>query len=150
MSNGGSNGGPRRRRGGRGRQPHAREGRSDSASPSTERSSPSAAETGPEDPGRAEKGGGSGKASLRGPAALERLKSLVATTTHQLERLREENAALAARIAALEGEGDPETPLPRFEEDPEMLRQKVDSFIEAIDAYLDRDASSPDAPTDGS
>lgn len=98
---------------------------------------------------RSTQGGTPAPAALRGQAALEHLKSLVATAAHQLERLREENAALAARVVELEGQEETDAPLLSFDEDPELLRQKVDGFIEAIDAYLERDASGTDAATGG-
>lgn len=79
---------------------------------------------------------------LRGTQALERLRDRIRTATSEILRLREENAALAERIAHLEASvgGDlEEGTLLHFDEDPEALRRKVNGFIEAIDQYLQSD-----------
>jgi len=83
-------------------------------------------------------------ASLRGIQALERLRDRIQTAANEILRLREENAALAERIARLEAHPSSmleEGTLLHLEEDPEVLRRKVAAFIEAIDRYLDRDQS---------
>ena len=87
-----------------------------------------------------------GLARLRNPRSLERLRDRVQEAADELERLREENAALRERIEALETRPpvDPDATMLTFDEDPEALRRKVESFIDAIDAYL-ADA----APDDG-
>lgn len=77
--------------------------------------------------------------SDEGLAALERLRNRVEAAVAEIERLREENAALAERVDELtahdvvRGESAPALPL---EGDPEALRQKVEAFIEAIDRML--------------
>ena len=65
------------------------------------------------------------------------------TAADELRRLREENAALAARLAELESsarmEGRDDETLLLLDEDPEALKRKVDGFIEAIDQYLEQE-----------
>jgi hypothetical protein len=77
---------------------------------------------------------------LRNSASLERLRDRIELATHELRRLREENTALAERIRDLEGRPveHQETPL-QIDHDPEILRLKIDGFIEAIDRYLGKD-----------
>jgi hypothetical protein len=76
--------------------------------------------------------------------ALERLRDRIHTAANEILRLREENAALAERIARLEarpGSNVDGGTLLHLEEDPEALRRKVGGFIEAIDQYLEREQS---------
>ena len=89
------------------------------------------------------RGGGGGKprgdVQLKGFDSLERLRDSIEAAARELKRLREENAALAERVAALEahpGTGLEQGTLLPFDEDPEVLRRKVASFIEAIDQHL--------------
>lgn len=78
---------------------------------------------------------------LRGIASLERLRDRVEVASRELRKLREENAALAARLSELESRPfllEGETTI-SFDEDPEVLRRKVTGFIEAIDRYLQKE-----------
>lgn len=80
--------------------------------------------------------------SLKGIHALERLRDRILTVANEILRLREENAALAERIARLEARPESlfeEGTLLHLEEDPEALRRKITGFIEAIDQYLERE-----------
>ncbi len=82
--------------------------------------------------------------SLRGTQALERLRERVEVAARELERLRKDNILLARRIAELEArpEVDTNQSFLVFEEDPEGLRKRVESFIQAIDAHLARERES--------
>ena len=77
--------------------------------------------------------------------SLEKLRDRVEVAARELRRLREENQALAARLAEMEANppADPEGAFVPLDEDPELLRRKVTGFIEAIDRYLDQDVASP-------
>lgn len=76
--------------------------------------------------------------SLKNPQSLERLRDRVKKAARELERLRQENAALAERIRHLEARPavDLEGTVLAFDEDPDLLREKVEGFIQAIDTYL--------------
>ncbi len=79
--------------------------------------------------------------------ALHRLRDRVEAAALEIERQRDENAALAARVAAMEG-GDG-TAFPFDLADPggaEALRARLDGYIAAVDQAL-RDAT-PAAPRD--
>ncbi len=86
------------------------------------------------------------KEALQGPVHLKSLKSLerlrekVETAARELGRLREENAALAERLRALEAR-TPTVPdgavVLTLDEEPEAVRRKVEGFIEALDKYLE-------------
>ena len=88
------------------------------------------------------RGGGTksrGDVQLKDLDSLERLRDSVEAAARELKRLREENAALAERISALEthpGTGLDQGTLLPFDEDPDVLRRKVATFIEAIDQHL--------------
>ena len=88
--------------------------------------------------------GASGLGSLRGSQVLERLRERVETAARELERLRKDNALLARRIAELEARPavDADQAFLVFDSDPEALRKKVESFIQAIDAHLARERAS--------
>ena len=75
---------------------------------------------------------------LKKPRSLERLRDRVKKAVQELERLQQENAALSARIQELETRPaiDHEGTLLVFDNDPDVLREKVEGFIEVIDAYL--------------
>ena len=73
---------------------------------------------------------------LRGLAALERLRGQVESAVAEIERLREQNAALAERIGQLEEAVSGESPVLPLDGDPASLRDKVKGFIEAIDRAL--------------
>ncbi len=73
---------------------------------------------------------------LKRPKSLKRLRERVGAAQEELARLRRENAALAARIAALEEEAAHDGTIVKLPEQPEALREQVEGFIAAIDAYL--------------
>ncbi len=80
-----------------------------------------------------------GPSSLKSVRSLRRLRDRVERAAHELRVLREENTSLQHRIAELEaasGKGA-EQQKPFFESDPEVVKKKVEGFIEAIDRYLD-------------
>ena len=79
--------------------------------------------------------------SLKSPQSLERLRDRVKKAARELERLRTENAALTERIRQLETSPavDLDGTVLAFDEDPDILREKVEGFITAIDAYLARE-----------
>lgn len=83
-----------------------------------------------------------GSARLKGTQSLERLRDHVRQAARELERLRQENATLHERLAALEDRPavDPDAAVLGFDEDPAALRAKIEGFIEAIDAYLAQEA----------
>ncbi|HEX8299892.1 MAG TPA: hypothetical protein VF594_12090 [Rubricoccaceae bacterium] len=89
--------------------------------------------------------------------ALSRLRERVEAAVREIERLRADNAALAARVAELqEGLGDesPALVLPGAG-DPDVLRARVQGFIDALDEVLaapdvlGSEADAPPAPLDG-
>ncbi|HYE59127.1 MAG TPA: hypothetical protein VD948_11505 [Rhodothermales bacterium] len=71
---------------------------------------------------------------------LERLRVRVLDAVREIERLREENDVLAARLADLEA-GSARAVQDAFLEgsDPAVLRERVEGFIEALDLYLAQD-----------
>ena len=78
---------------------------------------------------------------LQGIESLERLREGVEQAAAELHRLRAENTALSARLRAAEalaGAAPPSGPLSP-DQDPEVLRRKIDGFIEAIDRYLEQE-----------
>lgn len=79
--------------------------------------------------------------SLKSPQSLERLRDHVKKAARELERLRTENAALTERIRRLETRPavDLDATVLAFDEDPDVLREKVEGFITTIDAYLARE-----------
>lgn len=81
---------------------------------------------------------------LKGSSSLKRLRDRVETAAHELKRLREENKALSDRLEQLElnPSVSDEGTLLTFEEDPELLRRKIETFIEAIDRYLQEERRS--------
>ncbi len=119
-------------------QPH---GRHKGQRPSSDRRSGQAGnERGGPKPGPAD-------THLRGLHSLERLRDQVDLAAREIERLREENRSLLDRLKELEmrAEADPDlVPLPALHENPEVLRKKISSFIEAVDQYL-QDEKAPDA-----
>jgi hypothetical protein len=76
---------------------------------------------------------------LKGSQSLERLRDRVELAARELVRLRQENEALARRIAGMEQSGSSDDIGLAMElgEDPESLRRKVAGFVEAIDRYLE-------------
>ena len=80
--------------------------------------------------------------------ALSRLRERVEAAAREIERLRSNNAALAARVAELHaglGDDAPPLALPGMG-DPEALRTRVQGFIDAIDEVLA--APMPDGTAD--
>lgn len=79
--------------------------------------------------------------SLKSIGSLERLRDRVETAAHELKRLREENQALTERLQELESRPDVEGQgtFLSLESDPELLRRKINGFIEAIDRYLENE-----------
>ena len=82
---------------------------------------------------------------LKSPASLERLRDRVEVAAHEITRLREENQALAARIKEIEARPvvDAQGAFVSLDNDPEVLRRKINGFIQAIDRYLEKDADQP-------
>jgi hypothetical protein len=76
--------------------------------------------------------------------ALHRLRDRIEAVVSELERLRAENAALAARVATAEGGEAGTLPMEFTPSNGEDMRERLDGFIAAIDQAL-RDASA-DAP----
>lgn len=79
--------------------------------------------------------------TLRGTQALERLRERVEQAARELERLRRDNMLLAKRIAELEARPsvDEDQTFFLFDENTDALRKKVEGFIQAIDAHLERE-----------
>ena len=65
--------------------------------------------------------------------ALARLRDRVEEAASEIERLREENARLAARVERI-GAGGPGVSV---DGDPAQIRASIQSFIDAIDRVLD-------------
>ena len=89
--------------------------------------------------------GATTQADLR---ALVRLRDRVEAAVHEIERLRAENMALMARVAALHEEtasGGDGTTLPLFAEteDADALKARIQGFIDTLDHLLT--PSEPDA-----
>ena len=76
--------------------------------------------------------------ALRGAESLRRLRDLITKSVDELGRLREENRKLEERILELERGpvGDEDETLVKISDTPEHLRNRLDTFIAAIDAYL--------------
>ena len=93
-----------------------------------------------------------GEASRTPPAewrTLARLRERVEAAVREIERLRADNAALAARVGELQGALGDGGPAPALPGDPDTLRTRVQGFIDAIDAVLAADESPADAATTG-
>lgn len=75
---------------------------------------------------------------LKSPQSLERLRDRVRLAAQELERLRQENRTLRDQIAELETRPavDVDGTLLTLDDDPSVLREHIQGFIEAIDAYL--------------
>ncbi|MEM1093612.1 MAG: hypothetical protein AAGJ10_03335 [Bacteroidota bacterium] len=88
---------------------------------------------------------------LKGNRSLERLQERVELTLLEVNRLREENAALAQRLHALEANplAHLDAEYVAFDESPEVLKRKVDQFIAAIDTYLGQEVSPADGEDHG-
>lgn len=75
---------------------------------------------------------------------LRRLHRRVTAAATAISRLRLENERLRERVEELEAGPDlpEEGTVLALDDDPEALRGQITHFIDAIDAYLDPDASS--------
>ena len=80
--------------------------------------------------------------SLAGLQSLAKLRARIRKAAGEFERLRRENTALAERIRELETRPllDLDGTVMAFDEDPDELREKVDTFIATIDSYLARES----------
>ncbi len=90
-----------------------------------------------------------GEASRTRPAewrTLRRLRERAEAPVREIERLRADNATLAARVGELQGALGEDGPAPTLPGDPETLRTRVQGFIDAIDDVL----AAGDAPAEGS
>ncbi|GEM_PF-4066593 len=77
-----------------------------------------------------------------GLRSLELLRERIEAAAEEIHRLRQENAELADKIAALEKtEGNDLRTILEVEAPPEQVREKLLGFIEAIDRYLAHHAS---------
>lgn len=76
---------------------------------------------------------------LEGPPGmvLERLRDRIHDVVRELDMLRMENHRLSQQLAALQGDPDAGSVVLRMDESPEALREKIEGFIEALDAYLE-------------
>ncbi len=92
-----------------------------------------------------------GPVHLRSLEALEQLRDRVVATAHELAHLREAQQLLREQLSALAAEmpalppGGSGTRIV-FPEHPEVLRQKVQTFIEAVDYYLEQDLGTAGSP----
>lgn len=77
---------------------------------------------------------------LKNVRSLERLRDRVEAAASELQRLKHENAVLAEKVRKLEagGIGEGSSGI-AFEERPEELRNRLRSFIEAIDQYIEQE-----------
>lgn len=72
--------------------------------------------------------------------SMERLRDGVSRVVEELNRLRLANVELHERIKLLEETGGLSgraVPLLGLEDDPEIVREKITRFIQAIDRYLE-------------
>ncbi len=83
--------------------------------------------------------------------ALERLRGRVEAAVKEIERLRAENATLTERVrelAALDAAGaDPDALHLSLDTDPDVLRTKVQGFIETLDRMLAEPVADAPDPT---
>lgn len=70
---------------------------------------------------------------------VRRLRAKVERATALLERLQDENERLRKRVQKLEKRPDVpgDKTVLALDDDPEALRDRISTFIEAIDTYLD-------------
>ena len=87
-----------------------------------------------------------GSAHLKGTRSLERLRDRIELAARELKRLREENRELHKQIDSLRTQGSEavEGSTIHFTESPGELREKVESFIAAIDAQIERSRNRAD------
>ena len=79
-------------------------------------------------------------------AAVRRLRAQVNRAATALNRLRAENERLRHRIQELEQRPalQPDTTALVLDEDPETLRDRISTFIDAIDMYLENGTVPPE------
>lgn len=77
-------------------------------------------------------------------AAVRRLRAEVDRATAALTRLQAENERLRRRVEELEQRPAirPDTTTLVLDDDPEALRDRITSFIDAIDTYLENGSSA--------
>jgi len=84
-------------------------------------------------------------------ATVQRLRAKVERAATALRRLQTENERLRHRVAELEQRPavHPDTTALMLDDDPAALRDRISTFIEAIDAHLDdgADGARPAAPS---
>lgn len=83
-----------------------------------------------------------GATQLKSLQALTRLRGRVEEAARELQRLRQENAALAERLRDLEDRpaADFEGAVLHFDDDPDALREQVEAFIATLDEYLAKES----------
>lgn len=76
-------------------------------------------------------------------AVVRRLRAQVERATTALERLQDENERLRRRVEELEQHPalQPDTTTLVLDDDPDALRGRISSFIDAIDTYLENGTS---------
>src|SRR5918994_1266266 len=77
----------------------------------------------------------------RPAGSRDELRERIEAVVSELERLRAENAALAARVATMEGADSGTLPLEFTPTNGEDMRARLDGFIAAIDQAI-RDAAA--------
>jgi len=79
-------------------------------------------------------------------AAVRRLQVQVERATTALNRLQAENERLRRRVDELEQRPalQPDTTSLVLDEDPETLRDRISTFIDAIDTYLENGTVPPE------
>jgi len=79
-------------------------------------------------------------------ATVRDLRAQVERVTTALRRLRTENERLRRRVEELEQRPaiQPDTTSLVLDDDPEALRDRISSFIDAIDTYLENGPSAPE------
>ena len=79
-------------------------------------------------------------------AAVRRLQVQVERATTALNRLQAENERLRCRVDELEQRPvlQPDTTALVLDEDPETLRDRISTFIDAIDTYLENGTVPPE------
>lgn len=93
-------------------------------------------------------------ANGRGVDPLERLRDRVERAATEIERLRRENAELARRVQTLSQEelfasAEVGNDLAlSLDEDPDVLREKIASFIEALDRVIAERSATRQADSD--
>jgi uncharacterized coiled-coil protein SlyX len=81
-------------------------------------------------------------------ATVRRLRAQVDRATTALNRLQDENERLRRRVEELEERPavQPDTTALVLDNDPEALRDRISSFIDAIDTYLENGTPASEEP----